>query len=683
MARDDTSRWQPPDRLAPGRKIVGWADEVISDGEGWLESQPFWSDLSKAENLIRGKERAKADENRSDLTSNGLKGMLREIVAAISDVRHPDSLSSDNKAFAPEASMLAKVTKGVWFESKFPLSIRRMAQWMVMGGTSSLNPVYRRVRLADPYSTAICLDDYGPRDVVPFMMPQNNDIQGCYAVSMIRMMSLYEAHARFPLFQDRLRAVSKRRMGSGAVSARMNFIDSLRGNNRSRPWSEQLVEVRYTLVRDLSINQTGMPMPIGEPGSSSSYVVPSMGADMATEYVSGGERKMRKAGIDDCRLYPNMRLIVTASGVSGMPVQDGPAPAWHGMMPPRFFSDDWVSEGMGLSLIRDVLDLERAYQFTERAIDMKIKAQMDPAMIYDSSKINPATAEQFDPWELRKRLGVDGEVDEKAIRTAIPSDILHVGEEPFVWLKHCRDSQKEYLGVSQFENLAKAKMQSSESAEDLLRIAGPVARDMSVAMESPFADLVKMEIALIVQHFDVARVMTYTGPDGITPETLDFDPAKITPSHLPGEDMEKPSQFSRMERGKAFLRNLRVQVAPGGIHGLPQTQAKLLLIQAWRSGFPLNPEAVAKALGRENWGTLDGNTDLEKWQSFKRIELEFQAALKKEAGALLPQAQGPSGVGEGGGPKGKGGRPSSGTRPPAARTKGSAEGPRAVISQSG
>ena len=682
MPRNSDTRWQPPDRLAPGRKIVGWCDDIISDGEGWLESQPFWSDLSKAENLIRGKECVKADENRSSLTSNRLKRILREMVAAISDVHYPDAWASDNKAFAPEAAMFSKVSKGVWFESRFPLSIRRMAQWMVTGGTGYLWPVYRRTRLADPYSTAICADDYGARDVVPFMMPQNNNIQGCYAATIVRMMPVPEAHARFPMFQDKLRPVSRKRMRSDAVSARMNFIESLRGDNKSLPWSEQLCEVRYTLVRDLTINQTDLPLPMGSPGATWSYVVPSMGSDMADTTVTGTERKMRKASVDDCRLYPNMRLIVTASGVSEGPVYDGPAWDWHGMMPPRFFADDWAWEPMGFSLIRDVLDIERARQFTERAVDMKVKAQMDPAMIYDSSKINPATAEQFDPWEMRKRLGVDGEVDEKAIRTAIPPDILHVGEEPFVWLKYLAEQEDEQLGANQLQALAKAKMSASEPSEDLLRMSGPIVRDISAAMESPMADVLEMMKYQILQFFDVARVMTYTGPDGVTPETLDLEPNKLIPSHMPGEDMEKPSQFSRMERAKAFARNLRLMVVPGGVHGLPQTQQKLLLIQTWRSGFPLNPEAVAKALGRENWGTLDGNTDLEKWQSFKRIELEFAAALKKEAGGLMP-GQAPSGPGAGGGPQGSGGRPPSGHKPPTAKTKGSGEGPRAVISQSG
>ena len=681
MPRED-SRWQPPDRLAPGRKRVGWVDEILSDGERWLQAQPFWSDLSKAENLIRGKECVKADENRSDLTTNPLKLILREMVAAISDVHYPDVWSSDNKAFAPEAAMFSKVAKGVWFESRFPLSVRRMAQWMVTGGTSSLWPVWRRTRLADPYSTAICLDDYGARDVVPFMMPQNNNIQGCYACTVIRMMPVPEAHARFPLFQDKIRPVSRRRMKSEAVKSRMSLIDSLRGEGKSLPWSEQLCEVRYTLIRDLSINQTGMPIPMGEPGASWSYVVPSIGADIAGDEIVAGQRKMRKAGVDDCRLYPNMRLMVTVSGVSEVPVIDGPAYDWHGMMPPRFFADDWAWEPMGFSLVRDVLDAVRSLQFTERAIDMKVKAQMDPAILYDTTKIPPATAEQFDPWELRKRLGVDGEVDDKTFRTAIAPDLMRVGEEPFVWSKYLTDYVSKQLGANQFQALAQAKMNSSEPAEDLLRIAGPVARDISAAMESPMADVMEMIKYQILQFMDTSRVMTYVGPDGVTPEQLDFDPARTIPSHMPGEDLEKSSQFSRMERAKAFARNLRLQVAPGSIHGISQTQQKLLMLQLWRGGFPINPERVAKALGIENWGTLDGTTDLEKWQAFKRIELEFAAALKKEAGAIMPSPP-ESGTGPGGGPKGKGGRPPSGGKPPAARTKGSAEGPRAVISQSG
>jgi hypothetical protein len=284
MGRQQDIRWQPPDRLADGKKRWGWVDDIVSDGERWLEKQAFWADLDRAEKMIRGKEMAKADQNRSDLTSNRLKRILREMSAAISDVRYPDAWSSDNKAYANEAAMLSKVAKGVWFEARAPLSIRRLSQWMVLAGNGNLWPVFRRRKMVDPYSTGICFDDYGPRDIVPFMMPQNNDIQGCYACTIIKMMPLPWAAGLFPMFADRLRPVSRKRMASSAVSARLTLIDSLRGENSSLPWSEQLCEIRYTLIRDLSINPKGsFPIPMGEPGASWSYVVPAMGADMPSD----------------------------------------------------------------------------------------------------------------------------------------------------------------------------------------------------------------------------------------------------------------------------------------------------------------------------------------------------------------------------------------------------------------
>jgi hypothetical protein len=677
MARDDSTRWQPPDRLEPGKKRWGWVEDIVSDGERWLEGQPFWNDLSKAEDVIRGKELLKADENRSDLTSNRLKRLGREMVAAISDVRYPeDAWTSDNKAYADEQTMLSKVARGVWYEARAPFSIRRLTQWSLLGGTGYLWPVYRRKRMVDPFSTGLCFDDYGPRDVVPFM-PDERNWQDTYAVTMIKMCSLPKAHAMFPQFQDRLRAVSKRRMRSGAVSARMAFINSLRGDNRPLLSTEQLCELRYTLIRDLSFNETGMPIPMGDAGASWSYVVPSLGADMPTEYVTSGERTMRKAGIDDARLYPNMRLMITASGVEE-PVYDGPAWDWHGLFPPRFCSDDWVTEQMGLSIFRDVFDTERARQFTERSIDMKIKAQMDPAMKYDSSIINPGTAEEIDPWEMRKRLGVDGDVD-KAISTLLPPEMMKVGAEPFEWIKYLCESQDYYLGTNQVSALAKAKMSTGqEGADDLLRIAGPIVRDISAGMESPMGDVLEMEKYQILQFFDTARVMSYVGPDGVTQETLDFDPKSVVPSHMPGEDDTSASKFSRMERAKNFARQLRLTPTPGYLHGIPQQAQQLLLLQGFRAGLPISPRRILKKV----FNIENVDREIDESFDFKSRELEMAAKLKQE-GLSLSGGQPQSGTGPGGGQKGSGGRPSSNKKPPSAKTKGSAEGPRAVVSTSG
>jgi hypothetical protein len=145
---------------------------------------------------------------------------------------------------------------------------------------------------------------------------------------------------------------------------------------------------------------------------------------------------------------------------------------------------------------------------------------------------------------------------------------------------------------------------------------------------------------------------------------------------MPGEDAGNSSQFSRMERAKNFARGLSLTPTPGYLHGIPQTQQKLLLLQGWRSGFPIDPARVAKVYGIENWET----SDFPKWKEYKKSELEFAAKMKEEGASLLPPGTQQQPAGGGGS---KGGRPPSGNKPPAAKTKGSAEGPRATVSTSG
>ncbi len=676
--QDENKRWQPPNRTEPGKKVWKWVEDVVDSGEQWLESQPFWNDLSRAEDIIRGKEQEKADENRSDLTSNRLKRIGREMVAAISDVRYPqDAWTSDNKAFSREQAMFSKLSRAVWYEARAPYSLRKLTQWFTLGGTGYYWPLYRRRQIIDPNSLGLSFHEYGPRDVVPFQVDRKN-WQETYAVTIINLMAPYKAHGMFPKYQDRLRTISKRRMRSGAASARMAFISSLRGTGAFYSSTDQLCEIRYTLVRDMSINDTGMPIPMGDPGSSWSYVVPYLGQDIPAEDIRSGQRYMRPAGIDDTRLYPNMRLIITGSGVEE-PMYDGPAWDWHNMFPPRFCSDDWVTEDMGLSLFRDVFDLERARQFTERSVDMKIKAQMDPGLIYDTNAGIPAgTAEELDPWEMRKRLGVDGEVD-KVLSTILPPELMKVGAEPFEWIKYIDECQDYYLGVNQISALAKARVSTGQDgADDLLKLAGPIVRDICVGMETPMADVLEMQKYQILQFFTTNRVMTYVGPDGVTPETFDFDPDHVVPSHMPGEDQESATKFSRMERAKSFARNLRLTPIPGYLHGAPQTAQKLLLLQGWRAGFPIDPARVAKVYGIENWEV----SDLPKFLSWKQQEIEFASKLKQELGSLPGMSQ-PGGTPAGGaGGSKKPGRPPSGTKPPAAQTKGSASGPRATITES-
>ena len=104
----------------------------------------------------------------------------------------------------------------------------------------------------------------------------------------------------------------------------------------------------------------------------------------------------------------------------------------------------------------------------------------------------------------------------------------------------------------------------------------------------------------------------------------------MTPSHGPDEDPANgPSIYSRMDRTKTFLANIHAQVAPGCLHGEVQTKQKMTLLQYQRSGGIISSETVAKALDIPNWGTLEGNTEVEKWQSEQKMKMEFAEKMKE------------------------------------------------------
>jgi hypothetical protein len=177
--------------------------------------------------------------------------------------------------------------------------------------------------------------------------------------------------------------------------------------------------------------------------------------------------------------------------------------------------------------------------------------------------------------------------------------------------------------------------------------------------------------------------MQYVGPGGVSKEVFDFNPEELVPSHGPDENPEEgPSIYTRMDRVKNFCGNIHAQVAPGTLHGEVQTKQKMTLLQYQRSGGIVSSETVAKALDIPNWGTLEGNTEVEKWQSEQKMKLEFAEKMKELATSLQPQGAAGPPQAQGGAGGAKPGRPPTGNKPPHMKSKGSAEGPRSTITSS-
>lgn len=681
--------WQVPDYFkAPPSRVSGWVDELLQDREGLLKSTSQYKDIDKAFAIISGQPDSSINEQRSKMNTNRAKRSLREIVASLSDVRQTDGFDTENKAFKDEAAMLNKAMRGLYYERNFDLAMKTAAQWFTTTGSAYIWPNYRKVRMGPGAQAALCFDSFGILDVFPYMKPFNNDNQGSYANLIIKPIPMPQAHQMFPAFAHKIKAMSKRRYDSSVANKRMTLADMFRTrtSGSARSYESDYAEMRLCLVRDMSINNTGIPVPMGSQGGSESYVVPYIGQEIPSQTVQNGVRQMKQAGIEDCYFFPNMRLIITFEGME-VPVYDGPNFDWSGSMPAEFTADLWPWERIGYSLVRDIYELERARQHGERAIDQVIRHRMDPAVGYDSSKLTTKEAEGFDPWRERGRLGFDGPVDESSYRTLIPPQLLEIPPAAFQWQQYLSDEQDYLLGLNAIGAMARARLGvDGDAMEKLLELAGPLVKDISRTMEPPTRDVMDISKFIIFQWYTTRDLMTFVGPDGITPVTFDFDPSQLYPSHMEGEDKTGASMFTARERAKSFAQNLKLTITPNSLHAVTQTAQKLLYLQLFRAGFPISPVTVAKALDLENFGNIDGNSQLEQYENWEKKKIEMAANAQQFAASQMPQqAAGPAPAvpTPSGSHTGTGGRPPEGGQSPQLKTKNGPNGPRAVVSESG
>lgn len=710
MAKKQKS-WQAPSFMASPTERMAWIEEAcIGEGESWLKGQTAYQDIPKGLDIVSGKLDASANQQRSSLNINHAKYCLRKIIGTLADVRQVGQFTSDAKFYKSQAEMFNKVAKAVALEAEFPYKLRMALQYMSVTSCGYLWPRWTRkdAGYGEPGAEFLPM---GLLDVLPVQMPSDNNLQGCYTVTGVVFMPVWEAHGKFPQFQTELLPIARRKYTSTISARRLDLAERFRYGEPSDNWANLYCEIRYTFINDLSINETGQKIPMGEwkvdsggnptePLTSWSYMVPYLGQEIPYARDAQGNLKTKKAEVEDCRIYPFKRLSITSRGMK-QPMYDGPAKDWSGLFPfARYCADDWPWEPSGFSLVHDIYSVERARQTLERGVDQIAQHRVDPGFAYDRSMGMPdTTAETLDIFETRKRVGVDGDPS-KVISLLAPDTLLEIKPWVTEMIKYLRDSEDAQLGLNEVSNLAEFKANlTSESLDKALSLVGPLVKDISYGMERSTATVWNILKFMIPQYMTTARVIQYIGPDNVTPETYDFDPESIIPSHgadeIMGYDKSKPvgqqvvlptdSFYTKVERGRKFAQNLRLLSVPHTMHEITQSQEQLKYLTLYRSGFPISSYDVAKKLNIENYGEINGATMHDRWIAEQEEKLQLQARAATEMRALgLAPPDDQQGTGAGGGQRGTGGRPSSGQQAPKLKAKRDAGGGiRPVTSESG
>jgi hypothetical protein len=524
-------------------------------------------------------------------------------------------------------------------------------------------------------------------------------------------MGVAEAHARFPLFQSKLKPFAKKRYGKTAGGEQRRGYDQNRWRMHSMETQlEEFVDVYFTYILDLRINYgalddegkpildeegnpVGKELEMGQEGTSWYYKVPYVGQTI-TRFEDGRQVK-REATEDDCRVYPMRRLMISCDEAL---MYDGPAFDWHGMVPLiPFYLDDWAWEGTGYSLFRGTASTQDAIDDLVRSVYRIAMARAGTGKSYNTDitgnvggkegKITSRQAEQLDPFDPNATWGVDGDTKEPVMRPPMPEWCYNVPEWVMKVIEFLQNTISKQLGLDQIQALAKLKA-TLDNPEKLLDSEGPVAIGTSRSMEQGLRDLGVMMKFLIIQYMTVARTMQYVGANGIAPEVFDYSPEKIVPSHLPGETtidasgQPQKSIADEVARAKAFANNLRYFITPHSLHYIAQKEMKLNLLALLGKGVPVDPETIAGQFDLPNWGSIDGSTIKEKvfaWAKEQLTEKADIARLEKALGLGQPEEGGKPGPAPG---APGAGHPPSNKKPPKAAQKGAASGGRVVLKTS-
>lgn len=702
--------WQCPPFEADDKTKLGFLRRCVSQGIAWQQENCNSTSMQKAMDILSGKSGGSLSSKWAHFTTGDLKRGVLEIIETLSDIRPYWGYSTDNAAFLEQANMMSKVAKAIYMESFVDRAIKDALQYAAVSGTGFIYPFYARSRFGAGEGRFEFMA-LGQPDVWPIQLPRGRNYQEAYIVTLAIPLGIAKSHALFPEYQQYIKPFAKRKY------ARTKGGDDRRSADAAR-WRfhnldsqlEGYCDIFYTYVLDLRVNDAhldakgrpvigpdgnpvaGKELEMGQPGTSWYYKVPYVGQEITR--FENGRSVTRPATDDDCRVYPQRRLLISCDAAL---MYDGPAFDWHGMVPLiPFYLDEWAWEPTGYSLFNGTAATQDAIDDLARSIYRVAMARAKPGKVYNidittgdkTGKLTSRQAEGLDPLSPEITWGIDGDIKEPVLKPPMPEWCYNIPEWVFKVIEILQNSMMRQLGLDAVKSLEKLRANISDP-EKLLDAEGPTVMGTSRSMERSFRDLAKILVWLIVQYMPVRELVDYLGAEGIAPVVFDYDPDTVIPSHLPGEQTvdaegkQVPSSFGKYDRAKNFLRNLREFITPHSMHYIAQAKQKLDILALLGKNVPIDPETTALAFDLPNWGSIKGSTIKEKVFNWAKEQLTEKAdilKLQKSLGLLPPPEEG-----EGGGKPGpKPGQAGAG-RPPhhpgqgSIKQKGTASGGRPVV----
>lgn len=295
--------WRAPSADKSAMFKLGWIREQRQQGEAYVRNARATQGVDESIDLIAGIETERIGPGRSTIQYNRLKREIREIVAVSSTLRPVPAFRTDNRDLDAHETVLNKTWRAWWGNTFADRAVRKAKQWAAVTGTGYLSPVWTQDFLVAGRGD-IQLFDYGVESVLPVQLGRDGDLQKAYVVITKSSIPIHAAHAMFPTFQDLIVpdrtkpgwfARTWKRLRQQYASPAFNALS--KDKQDDSPFPECDFYTAY--IMDLSINETGQKIPMGDPGSTWYYEVPPYGSEQEVGRTIDGRAITVKVGPEE------------------------------------------------------------------------------------------------------------------------------------------------------------------------------------------------------------------------------------------------------------------------------------------------------------------------------------------------------------------------------------------------
>lgn len=663
--------------------LLNWLADAIQEGENIIKDEPSYGDIDRHISYIMGdqanKERPSGLANCPD---NRLKTILNQTVAALTDIHPLFGFKTYNSAFKDQEDILVKLSQAWWINTFADLKLADVIKFAAGVGTGYCEVAWDSK--AGGGAGDIVLRPLDPRDVLPIRPQLTGSVQDWEGVIIRTAKTPSELKQRFPDKAHRIvpdnqptlyaRTWSRaRKLYSMVLSP--SAVDTVNNSNaHGTPRRMTTTDVYTIYIKDNRLSIDNQPRIMGDPNTSWSYTVYPVGWDQIPDGLNtDGTPKVRKAKIEDSKLYPRGRMIIATKKAV---LYDGPNPYWHGMFPvAKLCLDPWPWTLLGLGLVHDIIPIQDALNETINGILDHVRKLLRPAVVADKKAVAASV------WER-----IDSRVPGIKIKTnpTAGKGVEFVSPEPlpnytFEVLQFLTQEMDYHAGTANLSALAQLSQVPGENTiEKMQEALSPVLRLKGRLLEFFLREVGEMVKANFFQFYNLPRRVSILGDIGIAFNDFDFDPGTMIPAMSmqdEGYTQELDKSRPRADRAQWFHKNFTFTITPNSLLAISQMTRKLMYMQLRSMQPPLVDKwTLWEVLEVPNGGTPpNGENTIDKRLIAEQMEMAQIAPMVQATGMAAA-------MGMGGGP----GRPSTYQEAPSMQQKTDPNGiPRQTVSATG